>query len=278
MNDARRRVSDFERQQADLEDFISRVSYVPAGTGFHVTTWNVDWAPPRKRDAIRERIARFCPSGVFILTEGDRAVLPEGGHAIDGGPDWGYRVEDPSRRKVILWSDEEMSDVDIVGSPDLPPGRFAAGTLTTPEGPVRIIAVCIPWRDAHVRTGRRKAKPWGEHIAYLEALRPLLDEARQAMPVCVAGDFNQRIPSTWTPRVARDAMAATFEGFTILTAGEEPLSGLAEQTVDHIAVSEGLTSYSRGGVDCGDTPPSDGTPPRSLSDHHLITCSLVRDA
>lgn len=278
MTDPRRRVPDFEGQQADLEDFIARVSYVPAGTGFHVTTWNVNWSPPSKRDAIRERIKRFCTNGVFVLTEGDIGVLPADGHLIEGATDWGYRVKDPARRKLILWSEDELSDVDVLGSPDLPPGRFAAGTLRTPEGPVRIIAVCIPWRDAHVRTGSRKAKPWEEHLAYLRALRPILDKARETTPTCVVGDFNQRVPSTWAPRVVRAAMASTFEGFTILTAGEEPLPGLAEQAVDHIAVSDGLTCYSRSGLDCSDTPPSDGTPPRFLSDHHLISCSLVRDA
>lgn len=246
-------------------------------TAFHVSTWNVEWAPPAKRDAVRGRVARFCPArGVFVLTEGDRAVLPSDGHVVEGGPDWDYREKDPDRRKVILWSDIPLSDPDSVGSPALPRGRFAAATLDHPAGPVRVIAVCIPWHNAHVSTGRGDAAPWEEHIAYLEALAPVLQDARRSMPVCVVGDFNQRIPSTWVSRAARAALEDAFTGFNIPTAGE-PVPGLLEQAVDHVAVTEDLVLYNVAGLDRLDEPPPDGRRPRALSDHHLISCSLMRE-
>jgi hypothetical protein len=34
------------------------------------------------------------------------------------------------------------------------------------NGYIRFIGVCIPWRSAHVSTGRGNAVPWGEHGVY----------------------------------------------------------------------------------------------------------------
>lgn len=266
--------SDFERQQATLEDFVSRIHYSDP-SDFRVATWNVEWAPQRKREAIRKRVDHYC-GDVFVLTEGDADILPSSGTVIEGGSDWGYPVTDPARRKILMWAKDKVTDVDPVGSAELPPGRFVAGTLSTSRGPVRIIGVCIPWRDAHVRTAKRTgASPWSEHLAYLEALGPVLSASSAHLPVCVLGDFNQRIPSTWTPRVVRKALEDAFRGFTIITAGD-PLPGLAERAVDHIAVSPGLTWQHVAGRDRLEDA-RDEQVPRALSDHHLISCSLKRD-
>jgi hypothetical protein len=264
-------VSDMETDFDLVRDHLDGIYEVKFGASFGVTTWNVEWAPARRREAISARIARYC-SDIFVVTEGDPGVLPTTGHMVLGQSNWGYGASEPRQRKIILWSAAPLADVDTLGSHDLPPGRFAAGTLMLPAGPVRIVGICIPWHNAHVATGRGDSKPWDEHLAFLEALRPVLDQSREAMPVCVLGDFNQRIPSSWVPRRARAALEATFGDFTIVTAGDI-LPGLAERAVDHIALSAGLRATGVAGRDCLDEA-IDGRPPRRLSDHHLVSCMV----
>lgn len=237
-----------------------------------VATWNVEWAPPRKRDAIRRRLASV-DADVIVVTEGDAGVLPGGGHTVDAGPDWGYVSADPERRKVILWSRFPLLFPDSVGSPNLPPGRFVAATIETSHGPVRVVGVCIPWFDAHVRTGRKTAKRWEEHLAYLEALSQLLASSELDTPVCVVGDFNQRVPlsPSSTERV-HGALLSAFAGFRLVTAGD--VAGLHGYTLDHIAISASLDAEDVRGVDRH----LDDEPGRALSDHDLVLCRVARSA
>jgi exonuclease III len=160
-----------------------------------ISTWNVKWASARShRGTMVKEVLASLNADVIVLTEGCAAVLPADGHVIDASSDWGYRVEDASRRKVLLWSKHPWTDVDSVGSEDLPPGRFVAGTTHTTLGELRIIGVCIPWRGAHVTHGHRDRRPWEDHSRFLEGLAPLLNSG--IGPMVVAGDFNQRIPRT----------------------------------------------------------------------------------
>ena len=45
--------------------------------------------------------------------------------------------------------------VDIGISSALPAGRLVAGTTLTALGPLTVVGVCIPWRDAHMPSGRK---------------------------------------------------------------------------------------------------------------------------
>ncbi len=235
-----------------------------------VATWNTEWAPRGRREAVRERLA-LLDADVIVLTEGDAEVLPDRGHTVDGGDYWGYDVRDPARRKVILWSKHPLRMRDPFRGPseDIPPGRFARASIETSAGWVTFIAVCIPWRGAHVTTGRGDATPWSEHLEYLECLRPELRRAAVSSRACVLGDFNQRIPRRYTPAPVHEALQHTLSGFTVVTSGAIP--GLGSPGVDHIAVTPGLLATDVRGIDRHD---SRGTRQRSLSDHDLVMCHL----
>lgn len=70
-----------------------------------VLVWNAQWAKPNSRGGAGIRLAlEQSAVDLIVLTEGSAGLLPEGGHTIDGGTDWGYPVQDPARRKVLLWS------------------------------------------------------------------------------------------------------------------------------------------------------------------------------
>ncbi len=228
-----------------------------------LATWNVEWASPRKRDAIRDRIAAWT-ADILVVTEGDHAVLPPGGHTADAGTDWGYRNTRPAWRKVILWSRWPLTNVTTHVPAGVRTGRLVDAVVQSPGGPIRVLAVCIPWRDGHVRTGiDPHGVRWREHTAFIAHLGRLIADHLADAPLMVMGDFNQRLPRTSQPRDVHDYLLAAVAPLEVITAGAHPLPGLSRQEVDHIAVSGHFTADRVWGVDRHDGE-------RTLSDHDAV--------
>ena len=186
-----------------------------------VGAWNVEWAKPGTvRSGIIQRILEAAGCDILCVTEGDAAVLPAAGHVVDAGTDWGYPVPPaaPGRRKVLLWSREPWTPVFDPVQRELPPGRLVAGVTTTPIGRLAVVGVCIPWRDAHVRTGRKDRAVWEDHLAWLAGFERTA--FAQATPgTVVLGDFNQRIPRHWAPEKIHRKLLRAFARFDIATGG-----------------------------------------------------------
>lgn len=228
-------------------------------------TWNLEWAPTKgpRAEKILKHVAAADPD-VVCFTEVQRDFLPPG-QVIEADADYGYPIQE-GRRKVLLWSREPWTEVDVVGDQSMPSGRFVSGIT----GGVRFVAVCIPWKDAHVKTGRCDRQPWDDHLAYCEGLARVLKRyAEQPIPVCVVGDFNQRIPRINQPVPVFEAlMAAIPPNFHIATAGLTDSEGF--NFIDHIAVSPTLRVAINGIL-----PKSaeDGT---RLSDHAGVHATIQR--
>ena len=199
-----------------------------------VLVWNVQWqrAGTARGAAVRAVIADHAPD-LVCLTEATADLLPRD-RCITSAADFGGPTR-PGRRKVLLWSARPWEAVDDVGDPQLPPGRFVRGRTATPAGPVDVIGVCIPWDGAHVRLGRRDARPWEEHQRFLDGLRPLLDRApAEAARTLLLGDFNQTLPRTRAPRAVHEKLMATLgPRLTVATAG--PVAGQDHLSIDHLA-------------------------------------------
>ena len=203
-----------------------------------VATWNVNWAPPGsgRGDHVAVKL-RGLGADIMIVTEGFAELLPPDGHLIDAGDDWGYALR-PGRRKTLAWSRHPWRDVRRL---DEGPGkgRVVAGITETDAGPVGVIAVCIPWRDAHVRTGlRRNALQWQEHQACCTQLLELRQDFAHGRPTLIAGDFNQRIPRRGQPLRVEASLSAALTGMTTWTAGDSAFG----QLIDHVAGSAELAA------------------------------------
>ena len=195
-----------------------------------VATWNVEWATPETKAGKRiQQIIKQIDADIFVLTEGCKELMPEG-FVLDGGTDWGYESEDKRRRKVLLWSRYPLVESSQGELFQLPEGRFIAATVQHPVGDIRIYGVCIPWKDAHVRTGRKDRTPWEDHSTYLDGLRQLIQQADS--PLVVAGDFNQRIPRVSQPVLVAEQLSRSLDGLQVCTA-----LPLDKPLIDHIAVS-----------------------------------------
>lgn len=134
--------------------------------------WNTAWAIPhiKRGRRLQELIQSHSPD-VICLTEAKVGLLPESGHLIESGPDYGYPIKE-GRRKVLLWSAQPWDEVSIHDDLSFPSGRIVSGVT----GGIRFVGVCIPWSAAHVSGGRKDRKTWEDHLLYLDALKELLSD------------------------------------------------------------------------------------------------------
>jgi len=199
-----------------------------------IATWNLEWAKPgTERHARALAQLTEVDADVVVTTEDSNHDWVEYPHRIDAGPDWGYPTQG-NRRKVIAWSRTpwtEQNELDTTAAR----GRFVGGVVQLDGLAVNVLAVCIPWCDAHVRTGRRDATQWSEHLEFCAALGPAVTAA--AGLTIVAGDFNQRIPRTRQPPDVASALDDALRPLRVPTAGEQTVG----QLIDHIAVSPTMT-------------------------------------
>lgn len=226
-----------------------------------VATWNVEWATSRGRRGaeIRQRLTSTA-ADILVVTEGQRGVLPVGGHVIDAGDEWGYKTE-PDRRKVLVQSLRPLTDTVRVET-GAGAGRVLTALTETPSGPVRVLAVCIPWSRAHVSTGRRDAAVWSEHLECLDQIEELVGTVDSTVPIIVAGDFNQKIPRAKQPIQVADRLSEVMGRWICHTAGTTQDG----QLIDHIASD----------LDCVSVRTWPGTADElRLSDHCGVVCELT---
>ena len=225
-----------EGQGSDLLPFFC--FYGGSISEVKIAIWNVQWAKPESKRGLE--IGNLLRQGNFdivCMTEAFATSPPEPGYVVTSGADYGYSATG-SRRKVVLWSRNPWTTVTLRADEDFPSGRLVEGVTETPLGSLTVIGVCIPWRDAHVRTGRKDRAPWEDHLAFLTALqrRLVAGETRRV----VLGDFNQRIPNSGCPARVAAALAHTMASSRVCTSG--PLAPLDRQSIDHAAHSADLVA------------------------------------
>ena len=270
-----------------------------------VGTWNTEWAKPGGPKG--KRIAAIlAESGcdVICVTEGDAGVLPDCGHVIDAGTDWGYPIpkSSPGRKKVLLWSRRPWTPVFDRRQTELPGGRLVAGVTETPIGALTVVGACIPWSGAHVSTGFKDRVQWQDHDAWLSVFERL-SYARSKCRTVVLGDFNQRIPKGKAAsekvhgalrRAFRFLRCSTEGAFVegtapIAVAGppalwhaelKEPPDTTPGALIDHIMHSEDLILHQprpkpKGGRCVGIFPKQD-LDGKKLSDHNGVWVDLKK--
>ncbi len=177
----------------------------------NIVVWNTEWAPLNsKREKLIKEIVKAISPDIICVTEGYIKTWEDCGYVISSDENYGYKIT-PGRRKVILVSKTPWSNIEKVGDSNLPSGRFVSGKT---QG-VDVVGVCIPWKDAHVSTGRKDREAWEDHIAYLNGLQNVLSSKRDK--TFVMGDFNQRIPRKYSREDVFELMMKTFKDFDIET-------------------------------------------------------------
>ena len=215
-------------------------------SGIRVVNWNTEAVSPRARSgrfaAIRSAVTKHDPD-IVCLTESHPETMPTGGQTVASDMSGWGGPEARGARKVVLWSRHGWAAVDCVGSQRLPEGRFVQATTRIGGGDVRVIGVCIPYRDYRNRAswGGRRRRPWEGAHQYLTALRDdiLATEILSASTVLL-GDFNLQIPPRNYPRPTESInheRELTFRDWRIPTAGAHPHADLDKPFIDHIALT-----------------------------------------
>lgn len=202
------------------------------GPELRIACWNTEWrAAGSWQGAYIRRTLLAAGADIVCCPEASQGFLAPHLNGVASQPDYGYPMK-PGRRKVTLWSKAPWSDVDDVGSADLPGGRFVSAVTDTPIGSVRVVGICVPWASAHVSTGRRDRRKWEDHGLYLRGLGALLAALPQDCPTIVIGDVNQSIPRQSAPVEKFAELNATLAGYEVWTRGVVP--GLEKLPVCHI--------------------------------------------
>ena len=227
--------------------------------------WNTAWASPRSSKG--EYYKKFATSNevdLICYTEVMQGLHPESGHLIESNADYGYE-NTKGKRKVSLWSSSPWEQVDDLGSEHLPGGRFISGI----SHGIRFVGVCIPWKDAHVRSGRKDREVWEDHISYLAALKDIVNGyLKENYSVCILGDYNQRIPRNRQPEhIYNQLYDLLSPDFETSTSGILDPSG--KLLIDHISTARGLA------VNIKAIHPKKSENGLNLSDHVGIVAELT---
>lgn len=138
-----------------------------------VGTWNTEWAPPGapRGNIISYKLAA-TDCEILCVTEGFAGILPDGGHVIDAGDDWGCPPKNGHRK--VLWSKQPWTPhTHALGMEGCRShkGRFVAGTTKTASGAsLTFIGVCIPWRGSHVKYCKKNRDWWEDHKRWLRGV------------------------------------------------------------------------------------------------------------
>ena len=206
-----------------------------------IGTWNTKWSRPETtRGKVIRDILATADCDILCVTEGFAGILPNGGHVIDAGADWGCPIK-KGRRKVLLWSKRPWTPhTHSLGSAESHNGRFVAGMTETASGAcLTVIGVCIPWSHSHVNYCKKDLLPWEDHKGWIAGFQELRCQFPKSRTL-VLGDFNQKIPKVgkFVPPMVHDALLQAFDGLNLATEGELP-DGL--RAIDHIAHTPDLT-------------------------------------
>ena len=172
---------------------------------------------------------------LVCLTEAMPDMLPPGGHALQPTDPPPYPRKDDGQ-KVLLWSKWPWLDSTGV-LPGGTTGRFVEGITGPLGGPIRVVGVCIPWHDSHVRTGNADRSRWEDHLAYIGALGRRRHVRTEDLPEILIGDYNQRLPRHGQPVHVHDALCAVLSAHEVITSGwDDPKKAF----IDHIALRGNL--------------------------------------
>ena len=230
-----------------------------------------------KFEKVRELIAEY-DADVICLTEAYPQAMPRGGHTITSEVSgWGW-PEDHSARKVVLWSRFGWMDIDTLGSPNMPPGRFVRATTVVGHEQWTIIGICIPYAHYrnHEKWGDQRKTFWQGACEYLDALsgdylprlirEDFLPYSKEPVRAILLGDFNLQIPPHNYPyrrSEVNQKRKETFDSWLI------PTAGISRHFIDHIAMSTDLRVNSLQYIS---RFTSDDT---QLSDHNGVCIEII---
>ena len=214
-----------------------------------ILNWNTEWLGPGSRTGrfkkARELIAKF-DADVICLTEARAQTMPADGHTIMSELSGAGTKENRGARKVVLWSRFGWKNIDTIGTDKLPEGRFVCATTECNGSEYNFVGMCIPYKGYRTKESwaEKRMAYWHGACEYLDALRgDVLSQSRYKTRAVLLGDFNLQIPPYGYPGKNSESnkrREATFDGWSIPTAGEWDVPALDKPFIDHVALTHDI--------------------------------------
>src|SRR5690606_32995236 len=111
---------------------------------------------------------------------------------------------------------------------------------------------------------------WEDHEIYLKEIKPILQKHLSSnFPVCVLGDFNQRIPRQSQPLSVYSQLTEIIDlGFSCITSSDR-VPG--DPLIDHLLIDRRITS------DLCEVISKESSDGLRLSDHNGIFCKIKNE-
>lgn len=212
-----------------------------------ILNWNTQIASPRGTNGRFEVIHGMLVgsySDIICLTESYPETLPLEGYVITSGLSGWEKHERLGARRVVLWNwHYPWYDIDQVGSPRLPEGRFVSAKMKWAGLEIVVAGFCIPNHTYryHASWGKQRKAIWQGTIEFLDILREeVLSQDRYQKHTILLGDFNLQIPPATYPHASskvNQKREETFADWHIPTAIDYKLYSIDKPLVDHIALS-----------------------------------------
>ena len=177
--------------------------------------------------------------------------MPDDGQTITSEISGAGNMENRGGRKVVLWSRFGWTNIDTLGSPRLPEGRYLRAETEAAGQIWSIIGMCIPYRNYRVSDnwGDKRLGTWVGACRYLDALREdVLPQIQHRERNILLGDFNLQIPPKNYPHPNSQVdmkRRATFADFRIVTSHADSDPVLDKPFIDHIALSYDIILKSK---------------------------------
>ena len=204
--------------------------------------WNIERRGPLTWQAasLVSEIGSLDPDLVVLTEAHDASLADLGGHTLSHvGYNHGPKKE--TERLVLLWSRSPWEEIPLPDTLQQNGGALLGRTEVAGQ-PVCCLALCIPWHMCPGVPPTDKVRPWAQHVKFLHLLKAEMEGLLRHSPLILAGDYNRRMPRRWGPIAPYDLLQETFSGTDVVTQG--PLSPLALETIDHVALHGPLAARS----------------------------------
>ena len=234
-----------------------------------IGTWNVEYAYPKRLEAIRQVLANH-PADIWILTETHDDLAPPGcphhAHSLPRPKNWnGIRS---GSRWVTIWSKFPILETIVLEGSD-EERTVVAKLATGSDRPLLVYGTVLPWK------GDRGVSNWDEHHRVIQQQRHEWQAIAAQFPyadLVIAGDYNTDMESGrhyGTKRGIEDLSHALSECklFCATAPDHLPTDILPYPPIDHISVP----SAWRGRTSIASAWPADR---KSHSDHSGLVLQI----
>jgi len=193
-----------------------------------IATWNLERPRLRgwKKNPIIQEHINEIKADLWILTETNSAINP--GTCYSGVASSPVSYHTPGEICSTIWSRYPIEKP----FPTFDPSRAVCAEIRSPIGNFLVYGTIITWANDKGPTGT--SKKWQEHYKAIASHGQDWAKLNQALPLCVAGDFNQTLSGSigYGTHQGRKLLSQELQQNNLVCVTDK-----IEHNIDHICLS-----------------------------------------